>query len=209
MFKKLLGNISIQQLATEFVSVVVAVLMALGVNEWRESRANEELAEAAFAGIVAELTENRHRLSETLVDHDSLLVTLEAQFEKIRDKRDLEVHPDDVSFTFDYSLGVLSSTAWRTAMVTQAARYMDMSLVRDLSDLYDLQQVYSDHDREIVSALGSLAFYQQSNARPRLMSSIANLKISISLLKALVSGIDSFLAEHEKKFIAADSTTIG
>ena len=63
----------IRQAIFEAFFVVLAVVLALAANEWRQGRADREQARGALASIVEELEANRQAVSESLQYHQSRL----------------------------------------------------------------------------------------------------------------------------------------
>jgi len=62
------------ELILEAAFVVFAVLLALGVDEWRENRTNQKLADRTRDNIIEEIHANYFESISTRSLHDSLLV---------------------------------------------------------------------------------------------------------------------------------------
>ena len=130
-------GLPIKTIAIEIISVVFAVLFALGVNEWRKNINNEELAEVAVSNILSEIDKNRESLDTTLTNHRHSLEIFKKNINWIKNNEDIRENPE-VSFN------VITSTSWETAMLTDAVNYMDYELVSELADLYSQQKLYTD-----------------------------------------------------------------
>jgi hypothetical protein len=96
------------ELLLEAVSVVFAVLLALAVDEWRETRSREALAARARASILEEIRSNESELRNTRDNHRALLPQVEEALLQIQQKR-------DTSLQFNFKIALLSSAAWNTA----------------------------------------------------------------------------------------------
>jgi hypothetical protein len=96
------------ELLLEVVSVVFAVLLALGVDEWRDARARRDLAERALAAVAGEIRSNADELRETAPAHAAL---------RERTARTLATLDGEgrVDLAVDYGIPLLTSAAWRTA----------------------------------------------------------------------------------------------
>lgn len=130
MFRQAL-KAKLPELLLEAASVMFAVLLALAVDEWREERANAELAERAFTLVVQEVRNNREELAGTRDGNAALLGYLTGWAET----------PPTASreLVVDYSVALLSTAAWEAARVSQAAHYMGLERISELSSVYDVQ----------------------------------------------------------------------
>ena len=124
-------------LGMEVFSVVLAVLLALFVNEWRQDRADQKLAERALTGVMDEVRSNRDELASTVVDHQASLDTLHGAIAAI-DAGAI----DSLGGSLQYDVALLKGTAWETARMTQVIIYMDYDVVAQLSGIYELQGLY-------------------------------------------------------------------
>ena len=131
----------IGKIAVEFTSVVFAVLLALGLNHWRENMLNERLADDSTGRIQNEIRANLDEIDTSIKEFDSLISDIQNQRKRL----------DSLGNDFDgvewaYSHPVLSNDAWTTATITNAVLYMDHDLVEDMADLYTVQEFISwDH----------------------------------------------------------------
>lgn len=145
------------RLAAEGAAIVFSVLVALAVDEWRESRAHAALAARARAEIVAEAAINRTELTRAIAWHDSLARIYTPNM--------------DVALHTPFIRGV----AWETAQATQAVLYMDYGFVSRASEIYQLQREFATTRQETVAliygghfplgALQDLLFYERELVR--------------------------------------------
>lgn len=136
-------------LLVEFASVVFAVLLALGVNAWWQSRQDAHLAEETTRAIAGEIRRNRAELLGGVAAEEEArpLEGLSAALEAFR--RDEE--PGEVAVNWDVAL--LSSAAWETARLTGATRDMPLDRVVDLAELYELQRYFLRTQDELTSLI--------------------------------------------------------
>ena len=140
----------IPELILEAAMVVFAVVVALGVDEWRENRENAELADRALAGIRAEIQDNREELAGSAAANRTVR---DLVLEAARDT----VLPDTFSVNFEY--GLISSSAWETAQVTRATQFIPLHQVHPLAKLYGVQellQASQDQVMELILNMGDL-----------------------------------------------------
>ena len=144
-------------LLVEFASVVFAVLLALGVNEWWEGREREEQVHRTTDAVVREIRENRSQLARTdsaawrdqMAGLDSAIVALRAE-------RD----PDDLGV--DWNVALLSSAAWETAQITGVTRDMSLDHVIELAQLYEFQRYFSRSQDELATLISSVSSRMES-----------------------------------------------
>ena len=65
----------------EMVPVILGILIALFINNWKENRTNEQYVTKALATIETEVKENLSSVSEILPGHYALLEQLVAELE--------------------------------------------------------------------------------------------------------------------------------
>ncbi|HEX6134093.1 MAG TPA: hypothetical protein VFZ24_09020 [Longimicrobiales bacterium] len=124
------------RVSVESLLIVMSILLALAVDEWREGRNYQELAQHSLEIFGREIEQNLAMLSEIVPYHVGLrdVVT------------DMAAHPDRVVDVHSILEGleptVLQNTAWETALATGSFRYIDVATVSKLSLMYGLQQRY-------------------------------------------------------------------
>lgn len=139
------------EILLEVGSVVFAVLLALAVDEWRDNRAHQQLARTAEANILQEVASNRAELLGTRSANDTLLSNL-----RTMDSGPLAGAGGGPVISVDYQVAVLSSSAWQTAQVTQAVLYMDYDWIARVAELYDLQALHDEWQRDLVDRITDL-----------------------------------------------------
>lgn len=140
---------SVLKLAAEVVSVVFAVLVALGIDQWWESRENADLARVSLEAITREIRENRNQLVDygDMPPVDEMMAGLDsviADFSRGDDPRNASVN---------YDLALLSSAAWETAQLNRATQYMPLDQVVSLARLYEFQRYYERAQDEVFDAV--------------------------------------------------------
>jgi len=143
---------SVVKLLAEVVSVVFAVLVALGIDQWWEGRENQAMARVSLEAVTREIRENRAQLedmgnmppvAEMMADLDSVI----GDFERGDRPRDASVN---------YDLALLSSAAWETAQLNRATQFLPLDQVVTLARLYEFQRYYERAQDEVFDALSGL-----------------------------------------------------
>jgi len=188
-----LSKSGLGKIAVEFASVVFAVLLALGLNHWREGVINEQMAHDSLIRIRQEVKDNIEEL-------DSAFVSFEEGLKVIRDQKEaLDSLGEIDGLDWGYSHPVLSIDAWKTATLTNAVVYMDPEIVADLADIYQIQEMYMQFGFKFFDRMPELALYRDDL---EMLIEILEMhyNISNSLARSLHNGYQSFLEAHEDYF---------
>ena len=138
----------LQKLAIEVFSIVVGVLLALGVNEFREQRLHRAQAESAMNNIKLEIQSNVDFL--TLV-HANNTATIDALSEE--DKSDLEEDKSDSKEERNFIPGLqVDATAWETLLSTGVSNYVEYESILVLSKMYSIQEIYKQTGGQLSAA---------------------------------------------------------
>ena len=122
----------------ESMLIVVSILFALYLDEWRDDRQDAENIEDALAYFVSEIQQNRARVEDAAPFNQGLRHVLSRR----QEVRAIESVATFVNIFESYNPVVLQSTAWETAIATGALAKMDYKLVSALSLTYSLQNRY-------------------------------------------------------------------
>ncbi len=125
------------ELLLEAAMIFFAVMLALAAEEWREKRDRLELADRALRSVVEEVRSNLEELETTGVRNAERLEAARvvlAELEAGRDEGDADV---------GLEVALLSSAAWQSAQMSQAVQYLDFDVMRDLSEVYEIQDLYA------------------------------------------------------------------
>jgi hypothetical protein len=132
-------NPSVHTFLLELILIVVAVLLALSLDQWRADRESRQRAETARQAIADELWSNREAVRAALDYHGTKLSALYRY-----------AHPDSAGRSPDarfFDRGFVSpaqllSTAWETARETGALESLDYDQLLGISKVYAQQRRY-------------------------------------------------------------------
>jgi hypothetical protein len=146
------------EILIEAASVVAAVLLAFAVDEWRDARANRELAERARRSIVAELRANHDEFLGTFAANAKQLDSLQHTLDRL--VADPKARHTSVELSF--FVAQLSDAAWDTTRTTQALQFLPFEWVLEIARVYEVQALYKtaqldmlQRTRTAVSEFGS------------------------------------------------------
>jgi len=135
----------------ESALITVSILLALGLDEWRENREVEETIRQAMSNFLSEIRQNKARVDDAAPFNKGLHDVIDQ-----RDKHgDITTMSEFIDIMDSYSPVVLQSTAWETALATGSLAKMDYGLVSALSLTYGLQGRYEQTNRSAVARLTS------------------------------------------------------
>jgi hypothetical protein len=129
----------------ESALIVFSVLLALALDEWRDTRALRSRAETAVAAIAAELQANRSAVEKAKANHEFMTKTLR-ELETRGEKPTLELASKGV---FNPA-GVLD-TAWTSAQQMEVIETIPYDLVLTLSRTYRRQDGYNTLGMQIAA----------------------------------------------------------
>jgi hypothetical protein len=133
----------------ESALITVSILLALGLDEWRENRETEATIRQAMSNFLSEIRQNKSRVDDAAPFNQGLHDVIQQRY----DHGDIQTLSDFISIMDSYSPVVLQSTAWETALATGSLAKMDYGLVSALSLTYGLQSRYEQTNRGAISRL--------------------------------------------------------
>jgi hypothetical protein len=131
--------------------IVVSILLALYLDEWRDDQQDAENIEHALANFVSEIQQNKARVEDAAPFDQGLRHVLSRR----QEVRAIESVATFINIFESYSPVVLQSTAWETAIATGALAKMDYKIVSALSLTYSLQNRYQQVSRNGITLLTS------------------------------------------------------
>jgi len=135
----------------ESALIVLSILVALGLDEWRENREDEENVQLALSNFASELLQNQARVEDAAPFNQGLRNVLRNRYQT----GDIGSVDEFVNMVESYVPVVLQSAAWETALATGSLAKMDYYLVSALSLTYSLQNRYQLTSRSGMAELTS------------------------------------------------------
>ena len=184
-------NISkFNKILIEVISVMFAVLVALGVDQWWEERENIELGNKLKADIELEIQKNLEEIKVTHENYSSTGDTLLIYLAKP------EVSLDSVKINL--GLAILTSATWHMAQMLRAIHYMDYEWVIKVAAQYELQDIYLETQKQFLDVMGRMAEEDAAENPKKLFRSLAGrLMILTSLQEGLIEGYTDLLNKDD------------
>ena len=135
----------------ESALIVVSILVALALDEWRDNRQNDQLIKHALSNFVSEIRQNKARVEDAAPFNQGLRNVLNRHYQD----DDITSVDEFVTMVESYSPLVLQSSAWDTALATGSLAKMDYNVVSALSLTYSLQRRYVQVNHSSMAELTS------------------------------------------------------
>ena len=139
-----------KRLGFEFFSIVVAVVLAMGLTEWRQNVLNKQQSQISFENILDEIrnsTEDLEQDSSKIADD---IETIRLWLRTSPNER------DTVNLSIGFNFSFLSSSAWEVAKLNQSMTFLENEKVMDLSGIYQSQEFYEASSSRLFSKMGEL-----------------------------------------------------
>ncbi|GEM_PF-4811134 len=157
----------------ETVSIVIGILLALGVNNWREERKNEEIIQLSLQNIRIEIMENKANLQKVIPYHRTCKFTIE---EKAAGQKG--AGNDFLSIWRGLNPPMLYKSAFESARNIGALSLMDYQLSNTISQLYYKQQFFYEMIHmyaQVFISNASIAPHKQKNQYDALLPAFADI----------------------------------
>lgn len=123
-----------KKMALEVPPVVLAVLLAFGINSWWQQVKEEREAESTVVSIIAEVKENDATLERNIALNESEMDIIDAKIQEIESGRG-----DSVDARGPVHIFALTESAWQAASMGGVFQNINRELVMDAAEIYNLQ----------------------------------------------------------------------
>lgn len=168
--RSLLGKI-----ALEVPAVVLAVFLALGVNNCNEERQQQNAARKTLTAIRLEISDNKDAIESNIADNEIKIEQMSMLLDTIKK---IGNRPGKQEMEIGYDQTFLSTAAWEMAKITGATQNFQPEVVQKLSLIYDLQSMYLQQGDRFFEKMADISFYESTEDNPK-----AALSAVLSLAK--------------------------
>ena len=141
----------------EGLFIVVSIGLAFAVDQYRERRANRDLASRALASIASELEHNLAQIEPFVDVHRRWADALAGANTSHGGQSAIDIYiavrprlPEGARANFPTQV---RRVAWDASLSTGALRFIDYDLVAAVSEIYAMQDYYGDTARQLGSAV--------------------------------------------------------
>lgn len=172
------------RLLWDIPAVVIAVLLALALNTWKENNSEKAAAKESLKAIFEEMKDNKESLDGFLknnrVFHSSMM--------QVRDSMERIGIDELARLRLNFDFIVLSSAAWDTSLKKEIGKHYSSAVIRDLAKLYNIQGFISNLLDMQLQKITSLEFHSSSNNIHMVEAHIELLQVAISLAETYQEG---------------------
>ena len=180
------------QIVFEFLSIVFAVLLALGLNSFKQNIDLENEAQFLTRKIVLECQRNRNELDTVLIHNNEFKAELDSL---------LALENIEGNFSLSIASELLTKSAWDFTKASRSFSYLDEEFLNDAAVLYEMQDYYMLISNQMFQNLGEMLI---SDPEPRKTVSISNYYMLN--MNATAEDLFNTYEEFLKKYQTAGST---
>ena len=136
---------AIRSAATEIISIVIGVLLALAVNEWNEDRIHKDRANEAIKNVILEINSNIKFMSAVNENNHAIIELLNNKSAQVE---------DDSNNQFIPGLQI-GDTAWKMLHSTGVSEFIDYPTLYEISAIYSLQDIYKTLGYQLIKSMSN------------------------------------------------------
>ncbi|WP_286262051.1 hypothetical protein [Thalassotalea atypica] len=170
--------------------IVVALLLALALDQWRDEQKGLELAKNAKSAIYAELTDNKQKLDDKIIAHEKILEAINSYIKKVDEK---ESNANELEF--EYTMVLISSSAWNSAKMTQVVQSFSFKEITSFSQMYQMQDLYLSNQDKIIDKVMEMGELKEDELHGFAKGLSHRLAILIEINKSFSKGLESVITQ--------------
>ena len=171
----------------EFLSIVIAVILAMTLTEARQNYLNKKEAEISYKNILEEIVSNREGLLRDSTNINADLRGIDSYIENI----DAE-EPDELSLGF--TLSFLNAAALEVAKINESMGFLPNETNMQLSAVYKTQAFYEEKAKETFNVMADLNSVRSDMTSDVFISKLREYQFQLRLVS---SAIHTYLEETE------------
>ncbi|MBO6497133.1 MAG: hypothetical protein JJ978_16305 [Roseivirga sp.] len=189
------SKVDFRRASFEFLSIVVAVVLAMALTEWRQDALNNRLAEKSLENIIAEIKDNREDLLLDSAKITKDLIFMRGWISAFEEKEE----KGEFSLNFDYSF--LNRAALDVAINNQSMTFIDFDINMELAEIYNTQEFYSTKALDVFDAMSDLTTSTHHTESPEFLANVKGFQFQLGLvmgsINAYLKETQDFLKEHD------------
>lgn len=184
---------ALAQIAFEFVSIVFAVLLALGLSTYKNSIDLENESMNVRNNIIKEFQNNLTKIDSILVKNLEYTNYLDSL---------VSLPPEEVnSFFFDYNFELLTHSAWDIAQNNGSTSLIETQFLLDAADIYHTQDFLEKFANTVFENIGTALMRKDELTD-------YNMALSVYYNVSLMNNVSNSLKESYNDFLDTYGTTI-
>ncbi len=177
---------ALAQIAFEFISIVFAVLLALGLSTYKNSIDMENEAMSVRQNIIKEFQTNLQKIDSVLIKNSVYTSYLDSI---------VQLQPETVnSFYFDYDFELLTHSAWDIAQNNNSTSLIETQFLLDAADIYHMQNFLEGFAGSVFENIG-MALMRKNELQDY------NMALSVYYSVNLMNNVSASLKESYTEFL--------
>ncbi len=181
----------LRKMALEIPPVVIAVLLAFGINSWWQQRRADLAAEKAYRNIISELKINLGTCKYIVQVEEDNLQKLDSGIQKVAQG---EINLDE-NYGGGFMTIPLRSAAWQTASISNALSNFEDSLMIDMASAYEFIEAQENYI-QLTTTLDLSQRFTEEELLPFLKTNYALLGGHIKSTDITIEKIQDFLEKY-------------
>lgn len=179
----------LRKMALEIPPVVIAVLLAFGINSWWQNLKQQRLTDIARENIIEEVKSNYFTLQKNIEDNRKRIPKIKSSLETLLE------NPSDTIDNAGRGIDIytLTEAAWEAANSSGILSNLNQDFVLDAYKIYNLQL---QRDAQGFTSGITVEMYKPENKRFMLMRNQSFIKNLIGNDEFLLKLYDNFLEEY-------------
>ena len=188
----------LRKMALEVPPVVLAVLLAFGINSWWQNNKQEHLTRIARENIVREMQVNQARLENNVQNNRNRVGEISSSIER------LSQEPADTAAipALGVDMYALTEAAWRAAGLSGTLPSLDQEFAVAASKIYQVQLIRSDQIQGYLTSMTDVATKKPENLLPSVLQNKAILEDMVHNDEFLLRLYNEFLEKYDPTALA-------
>ena len=181
---------SIWQILFEFISIVFAVLLALGLNSYKQNQDLKSESEVLTTKILSEVSKNLQKIDTVIAENTDFKIYLDS----------LQKSKTIDGFNLEFSSKLLSKSAWQFTQASKSFHFMESEFLDEVTELYEMQSFYVDISDQMFHNFGVMLL-NMDNTKPKTMVATANYYLTnlLSASQDLREVYKELLSKYDKE----------
>lgn len=152
----------------ETPAILLAVFLALVVNDCNENRKDHLLANKSLEALHAELQNNQEAILNNVSVNEEEAKSMRLDLDSLQQ---LGIENLD-GISIGITQAIIQASAWDMAILSGATRYFEPEVLRKLTTVYSLQELYEEVTVNYFKELSSVEFYRPGIEKERLQATL-------------------------------------
>ena len=182
----------LRKMALEIPPVVIAVLLAFGINSWWQQRKANELQKTSVENIHREIQINLLDMEQTNKQNQEYLQDLEEQIATLQQNG----YDDEREYGSGISIAPLKDAAWQAANISGAVANFQPKSIQELAEVYSFITTQIDYNFYAIDRLDLKGRLRPETLLLSLETNLLLLKNYVKVSKATADKHQQFLEKH-------------